>query len=98
MSSLLPPPLDAGAQGPPTAAALRKLAFLQHRTRKLHITRVTAHPTTQWVSQQARNPGSRVESLRFVLRDRDSKYADSFDAVFEAEEMKVLSNAPRLRA
>jgi transposase InsO family protein len=36
-----------------------------------------------------------VESLRFVLRDRDSKYTDSFDAVFEAEGMRVLLSAPQ---
>ncbi|MFC0437858.1 integrase core domain-containing protein, partial [Kutzneria buriramensis] len=78
---------------------LYALAFLEHRTRKLHFAGVTAHPTAQWVTQQARNLagdlGSRVESLRFVLRDRDSKYTASFDAVFEAEEMKVLLSAPR---
>ncbi|WP_327241314.1 integrase [Streptomyces sp. NBC_01320] len=33
--------------------------------------------------------------LRFVLRDRDSKYTDSFDAVFEAEDTEVLLSAPR---
>jgi hypothetical protein len=51
------------------------------------------------VTQQARNLagdlGRRVESLRFVLRDGDSKYTGSFDAVFEAEEMEVLLNAPQ---
>ncbi|MFB9923895.1 integrase core domain-containing protein [Amycolatopsis halotolerans] len=82
-----------------TGRRLYALAFLEHRTRKLHIACVTAHPTAQWATRQARNLasdlGRRVESLRFVLRARDSRYTGSFDAVFEAEEMKVLLAAPR---
>ncbi len=82
-----------------TGKRLYALAFLEHRTRKLYITGVTAHPTAQWATQQARNLasdlGRRVESLRFVLRDRDSRYTGSFDAVFEAEKMAVLLTAPR---
>jgi hypothetical protein len=58
------------------------------------ITDVTAHPTRAWATQQARNLSTqldtRMESLRFVLRDRDAKYDQSFDAVFEAEDMDVL--------
>ena len=84
-----------------TGRRLYALAFLEHRTRKLHITGVTAHPTAQWATQQARHLagdlGGRVESLRFVLRDRDSKYTGSFDAVLEAEEMEVLLSAPQAR-
>ncbi|MGW1711507.1 integrase, partial [Streptomyces sp. NPDC002206] len=72
---------------------------LEHGTRRLHVTGVTAHPTAQWATQQARNLaadlGTRVESLRFVLRDRDSKYTDAFDAVFEAEDTEVLLSASR---
>ncbi|GAA0651184.1 hypothetical protein GCM10010174_88590 [Kutzneria viridogrisea] len=78
------------------------LAFLERRTRKLHIPDVTAHPTAQWATQPARNLaselGSRVESPRFGLRDRDRKYTTSFAAVFEAEEMDVLLSAPSRRA
>jgi hypothetical protein len=34
--------------------------------------------------------GTRMDSLRFVLRDRDTKYIASFDAVFEADSMDIL--------
>jgi hypothetical protein len=78
---------------------LYALAFLEHGTRTLHITGDTAHPTAQWATQQARNLaadlGSRIESPRFVLRDRDSKDTDLFDAVFEAEETRALLSAPQ---
>lgn len=36
-----------------------------------------------------------MDSLRFLLRDRDGKYGQSFDAVFEAEEMEIIKGAPR---
>ncbi|MGW6442605.1 integrase core domain-containing protein [Lentzea sp. NPDC055074] len=36
-----------------------------------------------------------MESLRFLPRDRDGKYGDAFDAVFEAEELRVIATAPR---
>jgi len=78
---------------------LYALAFLEHGTRRLHITGVTAHPTQEWAVQQARNLAAdlstRMESLHFLLRDRDGKYGQSFDAVFQAEEMDILKSAPR---
>ncbi|MFF2060222.1 hypothetical protein ACFVWZ_00200 [Streptomyces sp. NPDC058200] len=75
------------------------MAFLEHGTRQLHITGITAHPTRAWAKQRARNLtdqlDTRMESLRFVLRDRDTKYDQSFDAAFEAEDMNVLLSAPQ---
>ena len=49
--------------------------------------------------QQARNLavelGTRLGSVRFLLRDRDGKYSPAFDAVFESEDLHVLTSAPR---
>jgi hypothetical protein len=49
--------------------------------------------------QQARNLagdlGARLNSMRFLLRDRDDKYSPSFDAVFQAKDMDVIRTAPR---
>ncbi|MFI0469648.1 transposase [Saccharopolyspora sp. 5N102] len=78
---------------------LYALAFLEHSTRRLHIAGVTAHPTRQWTVQQARNlavnSGTRVESLCFLLRDRDDKYSPSFDTVLEADDIEVIKSAPQ---
>ncbi len=53
----------------------------------------------EWATQQARNVaadlGTRMESLRFLLRDRDSKYGQSFDAVFQSDDVEILKSAPR---
>ncbi|GAB3006853.1 hypothetical protein GCM10027184_75430 [Saccharothrix stipae] len=78
---------------------LYALAFLEHGTRRLHITGVTAHPTQVWTTQQARNLaadlGHRTESLRFLLRDRDGKYGQAFDAVFLADDLRIIKSAPQ---
>ena len=74
-------------------------AFPEHGTRRPHITGVTTRPTFDGTVQQARNLatglGTRVEYLRFLLRDRDGKYSDAFDAVFEADELRVIKHAPQ---
>ncbi len=64
------------------------LVFIEHRTRRMHLGGVTAHPTGDWTVQQARNLaltlGERFESIRFLVRDRGSNFTVSFDAVFQA--------------
>jgi len=70
------------------------LFFIELGRRTVWITGVTPHPNTAWVTQQARNVASDVADAgvdaRFLVRDRDTKYVASFDAVFRSEGAQIL--------
>jgi len=81
------------------------LAVIEHATRRIRILGVTAHPDNAWVTQQARNLlmdlDQRAESIKFLLRDRDTKFTAAFDAVFTAVGIRIVRSpiqAPRANA
>ncbi len=70
-------------------------------SRRVHVLGVTGTPDSAWVTQQARNlaVGERLEGIRFVIRDRDSKFSGPFDEVFRSEGVRIIKiRAPRANA
>jgi putative transposase len=70
------------------------LFFIELGSRRVHVAGCTLTPTADWVTQQARQLtwtiADRSEAVRFLIRDRDPKFAAGFDEVFRTEHIEIL--------
>ncbi|MGH2654239.1 MAG: integrase core domain-containing protein [Actinomycetota bacterium] len=82
---------------------LYALFAIELGSRRVHVLGVTTNPDSAWGTQQARNlaVGERLREIRFVIRDRDSKFSGPFDEVFRTEGVRVVKTpirAPKANA
>ena len=78
------------------------LFVLEVHSRVVHILGVTANPDGAWAAQVARNFVADLEEhgrhFRFLLRDRDTKFTATFDAIMASagiEALRTPVQAPR---
>jgi putative transposase len=75
------------------------LFFIEIASRRVHLAGLTANPNGTWVIQQARNLlmdlDERAGGLRFLIRDRDTKFTAGFDDVFTSMGIKIIKTPPQ---
>ena len=75
------------------------LVFIELGSRRIHLSPSTVHPESAWVTQQARNLAMNLDgrspAIRFLIRDRDTKFSGPFDAVLRSEGMRVIHTPVR---
>jgi putative transposase len=66
-------------------------------SRRVYVLGITANPDSAWVVQQARNlaVGEHLREIRFVIRDRDTKFSGPFDEVFRTEGVRIIKTPIR---
>ncbi len=73
------------------------LFFIAHASRRVWLAGCSTNPTGAWVTQQARNLGLEFadQGVRFLIRDRDSKYSGPFDEVLRSGGTQIVKTPVR---
>ncbi|MFJ9847672.1 integrase core domain-containing protein [Kitasatospora sp. NPDC101155] len=83
-----------------SGARLYVLAVIEHAGRRIRILGATAHPTASWVTQAAKNLVMDLEDAgcraRYMIRDRDGKFPELFDAVLADAGIQVVLSGVRI--
>jgi putative transposase len=72
---------------------------IEAKSRRVHLLGITAHPTTAWATQLARQFTADLEDsgrqFTHLIRDRDSRLTDAFNAVFTSIGIEIIKTAPQ---
>jgi putative transposase len=75
------------------------LFFVELASQRVHLAGCTTNTTGVWVTQQARQItwmlSERSTPLRFLIRDRDTKFTRDFDTVFASEGIQIIRTPVR---
>ncbi|WP_438297234.1 integrase core domain-containing protein [Streptomyces sp. HUAS TT7] len=75
-------------------------AVIEHGSRRIRVLGATAHPTASWVAQAAKNLVMDLEDAscraRFLIRDRDGKFSELFDAVLRDAGIDIVLSGIRV--
>jgi transposase InsO family protein len=81
------------------------LFFIHLETRRVEVAGITPHPNEAWMKQIARNVTMAewgfLESHRYLIHDRDTKFTDSFRMIVRSSHVKPLklpARSPNLNA
>jgi len=81
------------------------LFFIHLDSRRVEVAGITRHPNEAWMKQIARNvtmdEWGFLESRRYLIHDRDTKYCQSFRDIIETGDVKTLplpARSPNLNA
>jgi transposase InsO family protein len=78
-----------------TFRLLYVFVVMEHTTRRILHTNVTAHPTAPWTLQQLREALPADHGYRFLLHDRDSIFSPSLDQSIRHLGCTVLKTPPQ---
>jgi putative transposase len=83
-----------------TGARLYVFAVIEHATRRVRVLGATAHPTATWTAQVARNLAMDLQdagaAVKYLVRDRDSRYTATVDAVLNDEGIAIVKTGVRV--
>ncbi len=75
------------------------LFFIHLASRRVWIAGITEHPDEAWMKQMARNAtmagvGFLMSGVRYLIHDRDAKYAESFRAILKSAGVEPIALPP----
>jgi transposase InsO family protein len=83
-----------------SGARMFVFAVIEHSSRRIRILGATAHPTTSWVVQAAKNLVMDLEDVgcraRLLIRDRDGKFPELFDTVLADAGIETVLSGVRM--